>query len=615
VNTDACGDGGVPKDIAERIARLSVAQRDALDRILSSGPTSSADLNLAERAQPRTQVERELVRIWGDVLRVDQVGIHDSFFALGGDSISSLQISARAAAIGLRLTSRQVLEAETVARLASVTAVAADVPAIADDVPTGRTVLTPIQRWFFEQDLPDSHHWDQAVFVDVRQPADYGLLRAALRVVVAHHDVLRSRFGARDGKWWQEVAAEAGEPPLDLVDLSGLDGDARRARLHTATVEAQARIDLAAGPLVSVVLFRSGAGQLDQLLIAVHHLVVDGVSMRVLVEDLETAYIDLRAGRQVRLPDKTVSFRSWSGHLERYAKSADVLGQLDYWCSVPRTELATLPLIDVRSKAGIAENTVSRARTVAGFVPEDMVTLLTRDVLPIPGTQLRDILLAAFLMAWQKVTGREALQLDIEGHGREPLGSSVDVTRTVGWFTAMYPVTLHLPADTHPVAAVRSVSRQLDAVPENGLGYGLLRYLSCDGDALAGLPESQLSFNYLGWFNHGGPDALLGPPLQVPGPMHSGGAPRRHLIEVVITGVQNQLRTEIIYAGTLFADADMQALMSAFVGAIRQVIDGYRAGSPPEHAYRNFPMMRVDARAMSAIARQVASVAERKRKP
>jgi non-ribosomal peptide synthase protein (TIGR01720 family) len=572
-------------------------------------------MNLGEGAQPRTQTEQDLVRIWSAVLRVDQVGIHDSFFALGGDSISSLQISARAAAAGLHLTSRQVLEEETIARLASVAVGTADLPVSPDDVPIGRTVLTPIQHWFFEQDLPDSHHWDQAVFVDVLQPVDYRLLHAALRVLVTHHDVLRSRFGAENGEWWQEVGAEAAEPILDLVDVSGLDGDARRTRLHAATVEAQARIDLAAGSLVSAVLFRFGAGQLDQLLIAVHHLVVDGVSMRVLVEDLETAYRDLRAGRQVRLPDKTVSFRSWSVQLEQYAKSADILGQLDYWCSVPRRELASLPLMDVRSGAGVADNTVSRAGTVADLVPADVVALLTRDVLPIPGTQLRDILLGALLLAWQQVTGRDALQLDVEGHGREPLGTSVDVTRTVGWFTAIYPVTLHLSADASPVAAVRSVSRQLAAVPANGLGYGLLRYISGAGAVLEGLPESQLSFNYLGWFNHGGPDSLLGAPLQVPGPLQSDRASRRHLIEVVIIGVQNQLRIEVIYAGAIFARAHMQALASAFVAAIRQVISDYRGRSVSADGYRDFPMMRVDARQMSAIASQVGTVAERKSRP
>jgi len=204
VSTGMGADDGVPpRDVAERIARLSPAQRAALDRVLAAAASRPG-----EPAPPRTDAERELARIWRDVLRSDQVGIHDSFFALGGDSISSLQVSARAAAAGLRITSRQVLEEETIARLAAVATEARAVRAVTD-VPIGPTVLTPIQRWFFEQNVPDSHHWDQAVFVDVRGRLDEALLRDALRALAAHHDVLRSRFLRRDGDWRQEVRDRA----------------------------------------------------------------------------------------------------------------------------------------------------------------------------------------------------------------------------------------------------------------------------------------------------------------------------------------------------------------------------------------------------------------------
>jgi non-ribosomal peptide synthase protein (TIGR01720 family) len=431
------------------------------------------------------------------------------------------------------------------------------------------------------------------------------VLRDALRALAAHHDVLRSRFVRSTGGWRQEVRDRAPDPACAVEDLSGVEGGSRERAMHAATVAAQARIDLAEGPLVSAVLFRCD-GEPDRLLLAVHHLVVDGVSMRVLLEDLETAYRDVRDGRPVALPERTLSFRGWTERLARYAGRDDVRDELEYWRAVPREAAAAVP-VRLAGAADDAPNTVGRARTASAVVPAEVVAAVRTDALRIRGVQLRDILLAAFLLASREQTGHQALQLDLEGHGREPLDESVDVTRTVGWFTAMYPVVLSLLRHETGVAAVRTVARQLAAVPAKGFRYALLRYLSGPaGAVLAGLPQSRVTFNYLGWFDRGGLDALLGPPLQVPGPLQSDAAPRRHLIEIVLTGVGEELLVDIVYPGGLVADDDARRLVLRLVAIVAELAEEYRTGALAGGS-RDFALMHVDARQMSAIAQQVSA--------
>ncbi|GGK72634.1 condensation domain-containing protein [Mangrovihabitans endophyticus] len=595
MNTSVSDGGSTPTEqLGARLARLSPDQRTELSRKLISEARAQPE----DRDAPRTEKELILARIWCEVLGLPDVGVNSSFFALGGDSISSLQISARAAASGLRLTSRQVLEAETITRLAEV-AVAGQAAAAVTDVAVGESVLTPIQRWFFEQDLPDSHHWDQTVLVDVTEPLDEATLLRALQSVAEHHDVLRSRFFMADGEWRQEVRVDAPEPACVVVAEARDSDSARSDPTGAAVTAAQSPLNLATGPLMSVALLRSSGGS-QRLLLVVHHLVVDGVSMRILLEDIETAYRAFRDGRPADLPGRTLSFRTWAKRLARYGSDPEIHEELDYWRAVPRRDAAELPVVTRTD----VPNTVGRSRRASAMLPTDVVASIRRDVLTIPGTTLRDVLLAAFLMAWRELTGRSELQLDLESHGREPLDEPLDVNRTVGWFTAIYPARLSLLSHERGIPAVRAVARQMASIPRNGLGYGLLRYLGGRAGAeLADLPPSHLTFNYLGSFERTGSDALFGPPVQIPGLLQSDAAVRRHLIDVVVSGVDGALLMDLIYPGDMVADRDATTLVSRFAAIVTELAEESRTAAG--EGFRDFPLMRVDARHLAAIGRQI----------
>src|SRR3990172_6889590 len=241
---------------------------------------------------PRTEAEEVLAEIWRGLLGLDRLGVNDSFFDLGGDSILSIQVVSRAQQAGLHLTTRQVFEHPTVAGLAAVAEGKAAPEGEQGEV-TGAVPLTPIQRWFFEQDLPERHHFNQSVLLKVRARVERGALEAALAALLRHHDALRLRFSREAGRGeWRQVNAGYEEMPglLQWVDLSDLAAERRREAVEELSEAAQASPCLARGPLPRAVYFDLGSGQGGRLLLVIHHLAVDVVSWRILLEDLEVAY-------------------------------------------------------------------------------------------------------------------------------------------------------------------------------------------------------------------------------------------------------------------------------------------------------------------------------------
>ncbi|HSF38965.1 MAG TPA: non-ribosomal peptide synthase/polyketide synthase [Thermoanaerobaculia bacterium] len=448
-------------------------------------------------AAPGTPAEQTLADIWAQVLGVERVGVHDDFFELGGDSILSIQIVARANQAGLRVTPRQLLEHPTVAALAAVASAAAT-PGAEQGLVTGPVPLTPIQHWFFERGFRRVDHYNQALLLEVRQPLAPALLERAVFHLLAHHDALRLRFFRGPAGWQQEGGGLPARAPFVQIDLSALPPAQRRATLEAAATRVQAGLRLAAGPIVRCALFHLGSGEPDRLLVAIHHLAVDGISWRVLLEDLQVACDQLAAGGEVRLPAKTTSFRQWSEALERHARSAAVREELGFWLSGERRQVRPLPVDD---PAGLAEATAGSALSVTVSLGEDDTRALLQDVSRAYGTRIDEVLLSALASACADWTGEPLTLIDVEGHGREDLGAGIDVSRTVGWFTTIYPVLLETRSLGNPGALLKSVKEQVRGIPGRGLGYGLLRHSSGDPEGAAAmreLPQAQILFNYLG---------------------------------------------------------------------------------------------------------------------
>lgn len=543
---------------------------------------------------PRTEAEKLLCDIWAGVLRRERIGVHDNFFELGGDSILSIQVIARAKQAGLGLTPRQLFEYPTVAELASV-AQTTQAAHAAQDAPTGDAALAPIQQWFFAQEFPNPDHWNMSLLFDARERLDAALLEKAFAQLVRHHDALRARFVRRaDG--WRQFIAEPDEARrfLRVEDLSALAAAERRAAIARRADEAQAQLELSSGTLLKAVLFEAGEGATQQLLLVIHHLSVDGISWRILLEDLMLAYRRLKRGEAVSLPPKTTSFKRWAELLRQHSRSVAVREELNYWTALSGERILPLP-----TDMPEGRNTEAAARTVSVVLEAEATRALLQDVPQVYRTQINDALLTALALAFARWTKRRGLLVELEGHGREELFDGVDVSRTVGWFTSAFPVLLDVSeAEDTPTAALKRIKEQLRRIPQGGINYGLLRYASDDATVEAqmrALPAAEVSFNYLGQLDGMLDDSSLLAFASAPGlATRDDGAARGVLFEINARVANNRLRVDWTYSGELHTKATVEQLAWEFVSALRAIIRDCLSTQPGSYTPSDFPLARLD---------------------
>uniref|UniRef100_UPI00226E2C25 amino acid adenylation domain-containing protein n=2 Tax=Streptomyces TaxID=1883 RepID=UPI00226E2C25 len=311
--------------------RLPLTPSGKVDRRSLPAPDLTAARTGSEYTAPRDTTEETLATVWADVLGLERVGVHDNFFDLGGDSILSIQVVSRARQAGLHLTSRLLFLHQTIASLATA-ATPTEEPAGGPAEVSGRVALTPIQDWFFAEHTVAPDHYAMSAHLELAPDTDPALLERALDAVVAHHDALRMRYTPDGHTWIQEYGdVDATARVLSVRDLSALADDERDASLHEAALAAQRSLDLASGTVVKGVFFRLGSSRLPRLFLAVHHLVMDGVSWRIVLDDLATAYAQLTAGRPVDLGAKTSSYQQWARRLTDHIRAGALDHEIDHW--------------------------------------------------------------------------------------------------------------------------------------------------------------------------------------------------------------------------------------------------------------------------------------------
>ncbi|WP_254926100.1 non-ribosomal peptide synthetase [Bordetella genomosp. 11] len=623
---------------------------------------------------PQGQLEETLAGIWREVLGVVQIGRHDNFFEVGGDSILSLQIVARLRQAGWRISPRQMFERQTVAALAQVAVrVAADgqpyqgasahdasgnaagqaragegnaepdqedTAAGQEEISAGQEVpLLPIQAQFLSLPLSTHNHWNQAVLLRSDTEVDIQALKAALAAVVSHHDALRLRYRrGEDGQWIQAygdidpvptssdfnaVQASSDIDPvqassdIDAVQASSnidtVQGDADRIASHdeaapdapdagiwdltaadAAEIEAhcaraQASLDITHGPLVRAARMRVADGSW-RLLLVIHHLAVDGVSWRILLEDLRQAYEQARRQQAPRLAARTASYGAWARGLRRQA--AMHAQEQPYWTNLPAGALPPPDRVD--GPARVAD----LRRVEVNLTPAQTQALL-RQAPSAYRTQVNDLLLASLALALRQWRGLRQIRIDLEGHGREADALGLDVTRTVGWFTTVYPVVLQ--TDGEAADLIRDVKERLRAVPRHGLGYGVLgRWGDASvRQALSGAPASPILFNYLGQFDAGVGGGDWRVAEEDVGSGQWEAAPLSHALTVNGRVYDGQLSLSLGYSGTQWHESTMRELAARWTEALSTVIghctSGAQGVTPSDFPLAGLTQSEVDA--------------------
>ncbi|EGO65798.1 lichenysin synthetase A [Acetonema longum DSM 6540] len=471
---------------------LPLTPNGKIDRKALPEPDAAVNAG-ADYAAPENETEEMLVRIWQEVLKIERIGIKDNFFSLGGDSIKGIQVLSRLSHCGYHLEMRDLFKYPVIEELSRrVTAVSRQID---QGVVEGAVGLTPIQSWLFAQPFAAKHHFNQAVMLYAAAGLEEGALRRVFAKLAEHHDALRMVVNDDNGQPVQFNRGLAGELyALELVDLTGRD-DYREMIVREAE-RIQSGIDLRRGPLLKAGLFKTQAG--DHLLLVIHHLAVDGVSWRVILQDLAAGYQQALQDGDVSFPDKTHSFQAWSEQLAAYANSRELLDEAAYWAGLEAADIQALP----KDKAVAARLYRDNESTRLELTAEDTEKLL-KQVNTAYNTEINDILLTVLGMAVREWAGVEKVLINLEGHGREAIIKDLDISRTVGWFTAQYPVTLDMGDDRDLAYRIKSVKETLRQIPGKGVGYGLLKYLTRPENkpALHFNLQPEISFNYLGQFD------------------------------------------------------------------------------------------------------------------
>ena len=587
------------------LEKLPLTSNGKVDRKRLPAPETSRPALNESYAAPRTEAERVLAKIWGEVLRVQQVGIHDNFFELGGDSILSVQIIARARLKGLHLTAKQVFYHQTVAELASVVGSVPQVKVMPGQV-TGEVELTPVQHWFFAQELAERAHFNMAVMLVMSADTDVAALRGAVAAVMRHHDALRSRFEKQnDGSWRQWcVAFDERDPSFVEMDLSAAPAVAVRAAIEAGSRQWQRNLSLENGPIMRAVYFALGPERGARLLLVVHHLVIDVISWRILLEDLQTAYKQLASGQAVQLRAETSSYQQWAAQLRAYASSAALQEEVAYWTDERRQRVRPIRL----DRKG--SNRESTARYVSNSLSAELTGVLLREVPRAYNTQISEVLLAALAGAHHEWSGERLLLVDVEGHGREALFDDVDLTRTVGWFTSIYPLLLELPDDTDYGERLKSIKEQVRRVKHGGVGYGVLRYLSADKAVrkqLARQPQSEISFNYLGRYDEVVSEVkeagLFQAAAERTGANRASGGKRQYLLQMNSSVVNGKLQMSWEYSADMHSEETVTQLASAYLSELEHLIrhcQGTNAGGFTPSDFAEFKWTEADLDDLSA---------------
>ena len=598
---------------------LPLMRNGKVDRAALPAPDAA---DSEQRVAPRNDTERLLLALWEAVLGRGELGVEDDFFAVGGDSILSLQLIARARAQGWLLTPRQVFEHPTVARLATVMrplddTSGAELAEVRETLP-----LTPVQTWFFTRYPDGEPHWNQSVLLEVRGELEADALERALTAVVARHDALRLRFERHPDGWSQRVLADAPARLLSVSDLRSLPAvsdaaDGWQAALAAQGQIAQQSLDPQAGRLVKAVYFKlpvaatgaAHAAAAGRLLLVVHHLAVDGVSWRILLADLQEAYSAALARNLPALAPST-PWSVWVGEQRKAVNERRLSSALHAWQRVLNGAMPGLPA---------PRGTLASSRQLTWRLDAAATAALRRAAPRAYRLGIDELLLGALARTLAQACGSAGALIALEGHGREPQtlagagergAAGSDLSRTVGWFTTRYPVWLPVSSETDDAAALISTKERLRSLPDSGVSFGWLHAYGTPEvrEALAQWPTPRVSFNYLGQFDQS---------LASDGPFgfatEQAGNPQRddealvYALDLNGMIVGDCLSLSWRYDPAVLAQADVEAMLAAFDHEVARLVT-HCAQATPRASAADFPLAGLAQDELDALGLPLAAI-------
>ena len=524
---------------------------------------------------PSTPLEATLAEMWAEVLGLEQVGVDDDFFALGGDSLLVMRLVAKTHRAGLNLTPHDFSCYPTVATLAAHAASAATAP-LEQNPPTGLLPLTIAQRWFFSQCFQVPNHWNMAKLFEVPVGSAPQTFEQIVRMLWQHHDALRTHFVQTESGWWQSIALfdETLPIPFSSCDFSALAASEQTDAIERTANETQASLNITEGPLLRVIFFNLGPNKRGRLLIVLHHLIYDGASS-IFFDDFETLFQQLSQSQPARLPVKTSPIWQWTERLEAYTRSAGLHDEKDYWLGLPWQEIADLP---VDLPENIDKNTWGSAHTIQGRLSPEETEALLREIPRAYNVSVIDVLITALAVTLTGWSNSRWAFFDVVDFARNALPNvaDLDLSRTVGWFSMDRHLVLQQEAHDQLADVLKSMQAQLERIPNRGLGYQLLLY-GAEDHQLKQLPRAGIALNYDGYQPGDSKQAnhLLTGAYEYPGSLWDLRDQRPYLLDCAVQIAEGRLITRWRYSKNLYKQATIKNLAENYIRWLQTLLAEY----------------------------------------
>ena len=499
----------------------------------------------------------------------------------------------------------QIFEYPTIAGLAGV-AQSHHTSQVPQGKVSGDLELLPIQHWFFDQQISTPDHFNLPMIFDLPKGAQAEHVQSALNAVVAHHDGLRVRFCSEGDAVTACHSAEAKGCELEVVDLSSMGSEDASKVVASRAAALHGGLDIQAGPVMKAALFKHGQDASPELLWVMHHLVVDVVSWRIVMEDFQTALGQFGSGEELNLPPKTTSLQDWAAGLQQYAQSEDLAREREFWCGLAQEGVAPLG-----GDFDRGPNDAASSRTLRAELDADTTRALLQDVPGVYGTRVDEVLLTALVRGLDASHGVNQLLVDLEGHGREDVVQDADLSRTVGWLTTLYPILVSGAGCAGPGDALKQIKEQVRAIQHRGVGFGALRYLSDDAalrETLAALPERDINFLYLGQFGSDD-DSEEGTRMRLleerSGEPCSPQMLRAYLLEIVAFVSAGKLQMELSYSENRHEQVTAQTILDGILSALRELIEHCKDPTAGGHTPSDFPGARVSQASLDKLLSKI----------
>ncbi|WP_394748813.1 condensation domain-containing protein [Spongiimicrobium salis] len=523
---------------------------------------------------PSSKIEAQLIEIWENVLQFSPIGVQDNFFEIGGDSILSIQIIAKARKLGMTLSPNQLFDHQTIAELALFVSFEDQIADNTEEVITGDIALTPIQQWFFDTHINAPHFWNQNMQLNNLAPHMSDMVPKVIQKIVEQHDALRLSFTKKEGVWHASILAPEAMNAYEYVDFSNEeDIEAKKA---SCLNEVQHAMDLSKGNLFKAIYVKTGLPSGDCCMLLAHHLVIDVVSWQVLSDQIISAIQQETSDNVIHLPIKTSSIKRWIDHLSQTIISEE---ELSFWKDqvldipeLPTDQKLTLPIVS------------KDIETIAYTLDHDVTEAISKRANETYSTKTDELLITALVHTLCHWSGNETLSLSLERHGRETNHTDLDLSNTVGWFTSFFPVKLHASSGSFGDKII-TIKEQMRKIPNSGIGYGISRYLTKQ------LPRNQeptVVFNFLGKQDLQAEEGSLNMSPILEG-VHHPMSERNYVLEINCYITNGQLHMRWGYSTFIHHTETIEHLIQKFNEAVDEIIEHCDTQEEGKYTPSDFP--------------------------